>query len=58
MKNEAIYEIAYVTPKGKHGLKQVRQSRITKEAEKLHAAGYREIRISVRPIFEPFYTRG
>jgi len=50
MKNEAIYEIAYFTPKGKPGRKQVRQSRIVKEAQKLYDAGYHGIQVSYYPL--------
>jgi len=52
MKNEAIYEIAYYTPKGKPGRKQVRQSRMVQEARKLHESGYHCIQISAYPLIE------
>ena len=52
MKNEAIYEIVYLTPKGKPGRKQVRSSRIVKEAQRLHDAGYHGIQVSYYPLVE------
>ena len=50
MKNEAIYEIAYVTPAGKHGRKQVPQSRIPKVCMDLQSRGYHQIRVSFYPL--------
>ena len=50
MKNEAVYEIAYITPTGKHGRKQVRQSRISKTCMDLTTRGYYSIRVSFHPI--------
>ena len=50
MKNEAVYEIAYVTPSGKHGRKQVPQSRIPKVCMDLQGRGYHQIRVSFYPL--------
>jgi len=50
MKNEAIYEIAYITPAGKAGRKQVRQSRIPATCASLQDRGYYEIRVSFHPL--------
>lgn len=50
MKNEAVYEIAYITPSGKHGRKQVRQSRVSKTCMDLTTRGYYSIRVSFHPL--------
>lgn len=50
MKNEAVYEIAYVTPSGKHGRKQVRQSKVPHAAAQLAERGYYDIRVSFHPL--------
>ena len=50
MKNEAIYEIAYVTPTGRHGRKVVRQSKIVVTCQNLQDKGYYGIQVSYYPI--------
>ena len=50
MDNEAVYEIAYVTPSGKHGRKQARQSRVPKVCEALLQRGYHDVRVSFYPL--------
>jgi hypothetical protein len=50
MKNEAIYEIAYVTPSGKHGRKQARQSKVSKVCMDLQERGYYNIKVSFHPL--------
>lgn len=61
MKNESIYEIAYFTPAGKSGRKQVRRSRLEAEAKKLYDRGYHGIQVSYYPLIEgvdPIFASG
>lgn len=52
MESESVFEIAYVTPTGKHGRRQVYRSHVPSVCEQLERRGFRDIRVSTYPLIE------
>lgn len=47
-----VYELAYRTPFGRHGRKQVSSDRIVRAVETLREKGYYDVRVSTDPLYE------